>query len=214
MKPLTTQRAPRRALKSPSSSVTPITANTRTRSPSRLSQTGTQAGSQSGTQPARAVRAVTERETNGAGARGANTGARGAGGVNGGRRNGTPQPPDDGGQARTLAVAIAEIGLEHKALNVEIIDVRGKVDYSDYVVVMSGRSDRQVNALGRHIEDELKQKHKTRCLGVEGMPSGTWLLMDFSDVVVHIFHEDTRGYYDLETLWMDAARVAMSASST
>jgi len=210
---LTTQRAPRRALKSPSSSVTPITANTRTRNPSRLS-------SQSDAQQARAVRAVqavNERETgaNGAGANGANgIGARSTGGVNGGRRNGTPQPPDDGSQARTLAVAIAEIGLEHKALNVEIIDVRGKVDYSDYVVVMSGRSDRQVNALGRHIEDELKQKHKTRCLGVEGMPSGTWLLMDFSDVVVHIFHEDTRGYYDLETLWIDAARVAMSATST
>jgi ribosome-associated protein len=111
-------------------------------------------------------------------------------------------------RARTLALAIAEVGLEYKALNVEIIDVRGKVDYSDYVVVMSGRSDRQVNALGRNIEDDLLKLHKARCLGVEGMPSGTWLLMDYGDVVVHIFHEDTRGYYDLETLWIDAARVA------
>ena len=122
-----------------------------------------------------------------------------------GRRKNTPQPPDD--RARSVALAIAEVGLEHKALNVEIIDVRGKVDYSDYVVVMSGRSDRQVNALGRHIEEELQQKHKARCLGVEGMPSGTWLLMDYGDVVVHIFHEDTRGYYDLEALWYDAERV-------
>jgi len=119
------------------------------------------------------------------------------------------QPPED--RARTLALAIAEVGLEYKALNVEIIDVRGKVDYSDYVVVMSGRSDRQVNALGRHIEEDLLAKHKARCLGTEGMPSGTWLLMDYGDVVVHIFHEDTRGYYDLETLWIDAARVAPSA---
>jgi ribosome-associated protein len=122
-----------------------------------------------------------------------------------------PPPPDD--HARLIALAIAEVGLEHKALNVEIIDVRGKVDYSDYVVVMSGRSDRQVNALGRHIEEELKEKHKARCLGVEGMPSGTWLLMDYGDVVVHIFHEDTRGYYDLETLWIDAARVTTSANA-
>ena len=121
------------------------------------------------------------------------------------------QPPED--RARTLALAIAEVGLENKALNVEIIDVRGKVDYSDYVVVMSGRSDRQVNGLGRHIEEELLEKHKARCLGMEGMPSGTWLLMDYGDVVVHIFHEDTRGYYDLETLWIDAARVAPSAPS-
>jgi ribosome-associated protein len=122
------------------------------------------------------------------------------------RKASKPEPQD---RARTLAAAIAEVALEHKALHVEIIDVRGKVDYSDYVVVMSGRSDRQVNALGRNIEDDLKRLHNARCLGMEGMPSGTWLLMDYGDVIVHIFHEDTRGYYDLETLWMDAARVAV-----
>lgn len=130
----------------------------------------------------------------------------------GSRKSRGQQPPED--RARVVALAIAEVGLENKALNVEIIDVRGKVDYSDYVVVMSGRSDRQVNALGRHIEEELKAKHNARCLGVEGMPSGTWLLMDFGDVVVHIFHEDTRGYYDLETLWIDAARVTTSSASS
>jgi ribosome-associated protein len=122
-------------------------------------------------------------------------------------KRGTRAESDD--RARVLAAAIAEVALEHKALHVEIIDVRGKVDYSDYVVVMSGRSDRQVNALGRHIEEDLKRLHDARCLGMEGMPSGTWLLMDYGDVIVHIFHEDTRGYYDLETLWMDAARVAV-----
>jgi ribosome-associated protein len=110
-------------------------------------------------------------------------------------------------RVRKLALVIAEAGLENKALNVEIIDVRGKVDYSDFVVVMSGRSDRQVNALGRNIEETVSEKHGARCLGVEGMPQGTWLLMDYGDVVVHIFHEDTRGYYDLETLWIDAARI-------
>ena len=129
-----------------------------------------------------------------------------------GPREREPQPPDD--RARSLALAIAETGLEYKALNIEIIDVRGKVDYSDYVVVMSGRSDRQVNALGRHIEEDLKAKHKARCLGIEGMPSGTWLLMDFGDVVVHIFHEDTRGYYDLETLWLDAAVPALGCPAS
>lgn len=109
--------------------------------------------------------------------------------------------------ARRLALGVAAVGLEHSALNVEIIDVRGKVDYADYVVVMSGRSDRQVSALARHIEGELEKKLGERCLGVEGLPTASWLLMDFGDVVVHIFHEDTRGYYDLETLWLDAARV-------
>ena len=111
-------------------------------------------------------------------------------------------------EARAAAVAIASAALEHKALNVEIIDVRGKVDYSDYVVVMSGRSDRQVAALARNIEETLKPRG-LRCIGVEGLPHASWLLMDYGDVIVHIFHEDTRGYYDLETLWLDAARVAV-----
>ena len=111
--------------------------------------------------------------------------------------------------ARRVALAIAEAGLDKKALEVEIIDVRGKVDYADYVVVMSGRSDRQVSALARNIEEDVTKKEKVSCLSVEGLPQGSWVLMDFGDVVVHIFHEDTRGYYDLETLWMDAARVAV-----
>jgi len=106
-----------------------------------------------------------------------------------------------------VALAVAEAALDKKAINVEIIDVTGKVDYADYVIVMSGRSDRQVNALARGIEQQLKQKKGIHCLGVEGLPQGSWVLMDFGDVVVHIFHEDTRGYYDLESLWIDAARV-------
>jgi ribosome-associated protein len=110
--------------------------------------------------------------------------------------------------SRLLALEVAGAALEHKALNVEIIDVRGKVDYSDYVVIMSGRSDRQVAALARNIEASLAERGQ-RCIGVEGLPHASWLLMDYGDVIVHIFHEDTRGYYDLETLWIDAARVSM-----
>lgn len=115
--------------------------------------------------------------------------------------------------AKRLALAIAEAALDKKALNVEIIDVRGKVDYADYVVVMSGRSDRQVNALARNVQEHVKKKEKVDCIGVEGLPQGHWVLMDFGDVIVHIFHEDTRGYYDLETLWIDAARVQLDQAA-
>jgi len=115
--------------------------------------------------------------------------------------------------ARKAALAIAEAGLEKKALNIEIIDVRGKVDYSDYVIVMSGRSDRQVAAIARGVEEATK-KVGLRCNGVEGMPVASWVLMDFGDVVVHVFHEDARGYYDLESLWIDAARVESEASQS
>jgi ribosome-associated protein len=115
---------------------------------------------------------------------------------------------------KELALAIAAAALDKKALNVEIIDVRGKVDYADYVVVMSGRSDRQVNAIARGIEEHVKKTTGQNALGVEGLPQGTWVLMDFGDAVVHIFHEDTRGYYDLESLWIDAARIEIDERAT
>lgn len=118
-----------------------------------------------------------------------------------------PRPSADPDPGRELALWVAEAGLDKKASNIEIIDVRGKVDYADYVVVMSGRSDRQVGAIAKGIEDGLKAKHGVRCSSVEGLSGGSWVLLDFGDVVVHIFHRDTRGYYDLEGLWMDAARV-------
>jgi ribosome-associated protein len=119
-------------------------------------------------------------------------------------RAGKKAPVQDDGAK--VALQVAEAALDKKALQIEIIDVRGKVDYADYVVVMSGRSDRQVGAIARGIEETMK-KSGTRCSSVEGVQHGNWVLMDFGDVVVHIFHEDMRGYYDLESLWMDAARV-------
>ena len=109
-------------------------------------------------------------------------------------------------RAQELALAIAQAALDKKALNVEIIDVTGKVDYCDYVVVMSAGSDRQANAIAKNVDAEMS-KRGTKPNSVEGLPQGAWVLMDFGDVVVHIFHQDTRGYYDLESLWFDAARV-------
>ena len=116
-------------------------------------------------------------------------------------------------EGRDVALAVAGAALDKKALQVEIIDVRGKVDYCDYVVVMSGRSDRQVNAIAKGIDEAMRRGHDLRCRGLEGLPQGAWVLMDYGDVVVHVFHEDTRGYYDLETLWIDAARVDLEAAS-
>jgi ribosome-associated protein len=123
------------------------------------------------------------------------------------KRTSSPPLKHDPAAARELAMRIAEAALDKKASRIEIIDVRGKVDYTDYVIVMSGRSDRQVAAIARGIEEDLKHKHGARCAGVEGLPQGNWVLLDFGDVVVHIFHQDTRGYYDLEALWLDADRV-------
>ena len=106
-----------------------------------------------------------------------------------------------------IALAAAAAGMDKKAQFVEIIDVVGKVDYADYVVVMSGRSDRQVASLAKRVADDVRENTGVKALSVEGLPQASWVLMDFGDVIVHIFHEDTRGYYDLETLWIDAPRI-------
>lgn len=118
-----------------------------------------------------------------------------------------PRTVDRLAYARRIALAIATAALENKAQNVEIIDVVGKVDYADYVVVMSGRSDRQVASLAKNVSNDVKKSIDLRALSVEGLPNASWVLMDFGDVIVHIFHQDTRGYYDLEALWIDAPRL-------
>jgi ribosome-associated protein len=122
-----------------------------------------------------------------------------------------PQAPSDSlasDAARELAVAIAIAALDKKAVGLEVLDVAGKVDYADFLVLMTGRSDRQVQALAQGIEDALRQKGK-RPLSVEGLPHASWVLMDFGDVVVHVFQDDARSSYDLDGLWMDARRIPL-----
>jgi ribosome-associated protein len=112
--------------------------------------------------------------------------------------------------ARATATAIAVAALDKKAVGIEILDVAGKVDYADFLVIMTGRSDRHAQALAQGIEESLKNK-SARPMAVEGLPHGTWILMDFGDVVVHIFQDETRQLYDIEGLWLDARRMPVPA---
>lgn len=116
-------------------------------------------------------------------------------------------------EARELAVLIAIAAIEKKASGLELIDVAGKVDYADFLVLMSGRSDRHVTALANAIEEALRTKGK-RALAVEGLPHANWVLMDFGDVVVHVFQDDARATYDIDALWMDARRVPVPLPDT
>ncbi len=113
--------------------------------------------------------------------------------------------------ARELAVTIAITALDKKAIGLEILDVAGRVDYADFLVLMTGRSDRQVASLAQAIEEALRKKGK-RATSVEGLPHASWVLMDFGDVVVHVFQEESRSLYDLEGLWMDARRLPVPLS--
>ena len=108
--------------------------------------------------------------------------------------------------ARELAVLIAIAALDKKAVGLEILDVAGKVDYADFLVLMTGRSDRQVAALAQGIEEALRKKNR-RAISVEGVQEATWILMDYGDVVVHVFQDDARSLYDIEGLWLDVRRI-------
>jgi ribosome-associated protein len=112
--------------------------------------------------------------------------------------------------ARSTAAAIAAAAIDKKAVAVEILDVAGKVDYADFLVIMTGRSDRHAQALAQGIEEALRERSK-RPVAVEGLPNGTWVLMDFGDVVVHVFQDEARQLYDIEGLWLDARRLPVAS---
>ena len=102
----------------------------------------------------------------------------------------------------------AAAGLEKKAQGIEIVDVTGKVDYADFLVLMTGGSDRHVASIVQSVEDAAKNA-KSRPLAVEGMPTAEWVLVDLGDVVVHVFQEGSRSLYDIDGLWMDARRIPL-----
>jgi ribosome-associated protein len=117
-----------------------------------------------------------------------------------------PRTPSSRESGRDIALLAAAAGLDKKAEEVTIIDVTGKVDYADYLVLMSGQSDRNVAAIARGVEEDLHAKG-VRALALEGLPLARWVLIDFVDVVVHVFQAEWRNVYDLDSLWMDASRV-------
>lgn len=116
--------------------------------------------------------------------------------------------PDDS-PAWALAERIAWQLLEKNAADVVVLDLRGRSDVCDFFVIATGNSDTQVRALARWVKDTLLDAgHRAR--GLEGLDDGGWALLDFFDVVVHVFHERTREYFQLERLWGDAGRVDLA----
>jgi ribosome-associated protein len=106
------------------------------------------------------------------------------------------------------AVAVGRFALEKKAYDLVVMEVRELTSIADYFIVCSGRSDRQVQSIAQGIEENLRGLG-ARPHSVEGAAKGQWLLMDFSDVIVHIFYEPVREFYDLEGLWADARYMAL-----
>jgi ribosome-associated protein len=95
-----------------------------------------------------------------------------------------------------------------KALDVVVLDVHGLASFADTFIVCSGRSHRQVSAIAESVQQNLKAKG-IKPLGVEGLREGHWVLMDYGDVLIHVFYEPVRIFYDLEGLWSDAKTVKL-----
>ena len=113
--------------------------------------------------------------------------------------------PGDG--SRGLACLAARAAAEKQAEDVVVLDVHDLIVITDYFVIASGASDRQVATIAEEVEKSLRARG-VKPFRREGEAGEQWLLLDFVDFVVHVFHEDVRDFYRLETLWGDAPRVA------
>ncbi len=109
-------------------------------------------------------------------------------------------------ESTELARKILDLIVEKKGSDVTLLDIRPVSMIADYFVICSGGSERQVQAIGEEVENNLKAAH-IRPLHVEGAPSSGWVLMDYGGVIVHIFAPAVREYYQLEKLWSKAKTV-------
>jgi ribosome-associated protein len=118
------------------------------------------------------------------------------------------RPQADLADTRANAVAAMEAALDKRALEPILIDVSGIGSYTDFIGIVSGRSDRQVDAIAEGITQALKARG-LQALGQEGGGSGRWTLLDFGAFVIHVFYHPVREFYDLESLWIEAPRVKL-----
>ena len=111
--------------------------------------------------------------------------------------------------AKKRALLCVNASLEKKAKDLVVMKVKELSAFTDYFVICSGASDRQVQAIAAAIRENMKKKGLLP-LGVEGEKHGQWVLMDYEDVVVHIFYEPVREFYDIERLWYEAPRMEVA----
>ena len=100
------------------------------------------------------------------------------------------------------AIKCAALALDKKALNVKVLEIKELSSIADYLVLATGRSDKQALAIADSVKQGLKKYGKA--LDIEGLKEGNWIVIDYGDVIVHIFHEDLRRYYNLDELWAKA----------
>ena len=98
---------------------------------------------------------------------------------------------------------------ERKAKSITAVNVEQFTSYTDALIIIEGTSQRQVTSIAQHLIKRLKEK-KIQAIGVEGVKEGEWALLDYGEVIIHIFDSETKSFYDLEGLWADAPRIDLS----
>lgn len=112
--------------------------------------------------------------------------------------------------SENLATLVAAAAADKKAVDIVALDLRGISTFTDFFVICSGTSEPHLKAIAGGIEESLRTKHDIRSLAVDGYPLSQWVVMDYSDVIVHIFHQSKREFYSLEDLWNDAPRLPLA----
>jgi ribosome-associated protein len=108
-----------------------------------------------------------------------------------------------------LALAAARVAADNRGQAIVVLDLREITPVFDYFVLVTGTSRRQLHAISEEIDQVLQQELGDRRLGIEGYSASRWILLDYGSVVVHLFDEETRAYYDLENLWANATQVEL-----
>jgi ribosome-associated protein len=119
-------------------------------------------------------------------------------------------PSSTASNSLALAQRAAQIALDTKAQDVVLLDLRGVSDMTDFFIIASGTSDTHARAIGEHVVEGMK-KEGSPAHHVEGLERGRWVLLDFVDFVVHVFHPTLRNFYQLERLWADAEQVPLES---
>ncbi len=109
-----------------------------------------------------------------------------------------------------LATAAAKVALDNRGQDVTVLDVCKQTALFDYFVIATGTSRRQLHAISEEIDDVLEKQLNDQRLGIEGYDESRWIVLDYGNVVIHLFDEETRAYYDLESLWADATPVPLA----
>jgi ribosome-associated protein len=121
-----------------------------------------------------------------------------------------PHDPDPGLRLARLAARVAE---ETRGSDLVILDLRALTPVVDYFVIATGTSRRQMHAMADEIETVVARELEDDKRGAEGYEEGRWIVLDYGDVMVHLFDPEARGYWDLEGLWSDAERVPLAAAA-